>query len=506
LRKSIFIVFLIAVAVHAMALSAAGAQRLVLLHVNDLHGYITPRIEKALDPQRPVGGAANLAAMIKAQRSADPGGVILLAAGDMFHGAPVSDLFQGRPVLDLMNALRFDAMTLGNHEFDWGPAALRAMTEDARFPFLSANIADAAGKPLPWIKPYVILERKGIKVAVIGMTTQETAFAVKREYVAGLRFASPERLLPGIISEVRREGATLVVLLSHFGLAEDMRLAAAVHGIDIIVGGHSHTALADPLRSGQTIVVQAGARGLYLGVLELTIDEKTGKLESATENGELKTVWSGPGDAADAETARLVGRYEAKLKPMLDEVVGETRIDLTRRTDGESSLGDVIADSMRAPTGAQIAIQNSGGIRADIPAGRITMERVYMALPFDDDLVCMDLTGEALLDIFEKAAAGRRGLLQVSGLEVAYAVGADGRRKVTGMRVGGAPLDKAKSYRVVTNDFLAEGGDGLTGFRKGSRRVRATDMRDAFVDYLKRHSPISLTEVKRIAVTAETAE
>lgn len=489
-----------------MALSAACAQRLVLLHVNDLHGYITPRIEKALDPQRPVGGAANLAAMIKAQRVADPDGVILLAAGDMFHGAPVSDLFQGRPVLDLMNALRFDAMTLGNHEFDWGPAALRAMTEEARFPFLSANITDAAGRPLPWVKPYVILERKGVKVAVIGMTTQETAFAVKREYVAGLKFASPERLLPGLIGEVRRKGANLVVLLSHFGLAEDMRLAAAVHGIDIIVGGHSHTALADPLRSGQTIVVQAGARGLYLGVLEITVDEKTGRLVSATENGELKTVWSGPADAADGETARLVGRYEAKLKPMLSQVVGETRIDLRRRTDGESSLGDVIADSMRAQTGAQVAIQNSGGIRADIPAGKITMERVYTALPFDDDLFCMDLTGEALLEIFGKAAVGRRGLLQVSGMEVAYALSADGARKVTGMSVGGAPLDKSKKYRVATNDFLAEGGDGLTGFRKGSRRVRAADMRDALVDYLRRHSPITAIEGKRITVTAETAE
>ena len=506
MRRSIFVVFLIACALHAMAFSSACAQRLVLLHVNDLHGYIVPRIEKALDPQRPVGGAANLAVMIEAQRAADPEGVILLAAGDMFHGAPVSDLFQGRPVLDIMNALRFDAMTLGNHEFDWGPAALRAMTEEARFPFLSANIGDAAGSPLPWVKPYVILERKGVKVAVIGMTTPETAFAVKREYVAGLRFALPEKLLPGIISEVRREGATLVVLLSHFGLAEDLRLASAVHGIDIIVGGHSHTALADPVLSGQTIVVQAGARGLYLGVLELTIDEKTGKLESATENGELKTVWSGPGDASDGEIARLVGRYEAKLKPMLDEVVGETRIDLTRRTDGESSLGDVITDSMRAPTGAQIAIENSGGIRADIPAGRITMERVYTALPFDDDLFCMDLTGGALLEIFEKAAASQRGLLQVSGIEVAYAVGQDGRRKVKGMSVGGVPLDRLKTYRVVTNDFLAEGGDGLTGFRKGSRRVRATDMRDAFVDYLRRHSPITGAEGKRITVSAETAE
>ncbi len=156
--------------------------------------------------------------MIKAQRAARPDSVILLAAGDMFHGAPVSDLFLGRPVLDLMNALRFDAMTLGNHEFDWGPATLRTLTEGARFPFLSANIVDREGKALPGVKPYVILERKGIKIAVIGLTTPDVATAVKREHMAGLKQKSPEKLLPGLIAEVREEGATLVILLSHWAL------------------------------------------------------------------------------------------------------------------------------------------------------------------------------------------------------------------------------------------------------------------------------------------------
>ena len=148
MRKSVFVSFSSQSSYTPGALRLC-AQRLVLLHVNDLHGYIIPRMEKALDPQRPVGGAANLAAMIKAQRVADPDGVILLAAGDMFHGAPVSDLFRGRPVLEMMNALRFDAMTLGNHEFDWGRAALRAMTEEARFPFLSANITTRRAGPCP---------------------------------------------------------------------------------------------------------------------------------------------------------------------------------------------------------------------------------------------------------------------------------------------------------------------------------------------------------------------
>ncbi|MGD0231041.1 MAG: bifunctional UDP-sugar hydrolase/5'-nucleotidase [Syntrophorhabdales bacterium] len=501
MRKNRFVFILVAVAAlfYLIVPSVLAAVTLTILHVNDLHGRVFS--DDRAGRGRPAGGAAYLAAMIGAQRAANPGGVILLSAGDMFQGTPVSDLFHGRPVLEMMNEMGFDAMTLGNHEFDWGRTVLSGIMKDARFPVLSANIVDRAGRRLAGAAPYVIVERKGIKVALIGLTTPETAIATKRENVRGLTFIEPKEVLPGLIREVRQKGARLIVLLTHLGLDEDERLAAAVRGIDVIVGGHSHTVVTDPVVIGRTIIVQAGSHGLFLGVLELTIDEKTGRIITATGKDELRPVHAGQDDPADERIARIADFYREKTGAAFRKVVGESRVNLGRRSDGESTLGDVITDAMRASAGAQIAIQNSGGIRADIKAGAITMEQVYTVLPFDDVLVAMDMRGETLTRLFEKAGAMRKGMLQVSGMTVRYGRGPAGRTRVTDIRVGGAPLDASRMYRVVTNDFLATGGDGFTDFEKGRNIAYGGEMRDAFVEYLRARSPLAPREEGRIAIT-----
>ena len=457
--------------------------------------------DKPADRMRPMGGAAYLAAMIEAEKTRNPRGVILLSAGDMFQGTPISDVFHGRPVLDMMNGLHFDAMTLGNHEFDWGRTTLAGIIESAAFPVLSANIVDRAGSYLPGVRPYVIVERKGVKIAVIGLTTPETPYATKAENVKDLTFLDPVRVLPGLLAEVRRKGATLIILLTHLGLDEDRRLAAAVEGIDVIVGGHSHTVVTDPVTVGRTRIVQAGSHGLYLGVLDLTVDEKTGRIEAATEKGELKAVFAGPDDPFDERIARDADRYREKTGAIFRQVVGETKVPLTRHADRESLLGDVIADAMRESAASEIAIQNSGAIRADIPAGRITLEQVATVLPFDDALVAMDLSGAALLELLERSIERRRGILQVSGLEVRLEAAAAGEIRVKAVRVNGAPLDVSRMYRVVTNDFLAAGGDKLGGFRKGRNVVYGEMVRDAFVAYLKQHSPLAPRTEERIVVT-----
>ncbi len=192
-----FLVPLIA-ALLCAALPASAAERLTVLHVNDFHGRVFPITDKPADRVRPMGGAAYLAAMIEAERTRNPQGVILLSAGDMFQGTPISDVFHGRPVLDMMNSLHFDAMTIGNHEFDWGRTALAGIIESASFPVLSANIVDRAGTYLPGVRPYIIVERKGIKIAVIGLTTPETPYATKAENVKGLSFLDPAGVLPGL--------------------------------------------------------------------------------------------------------------------------------------------------------------------------------------------------------------------------------------------------------------------------------------------------------------------
>lgn len=479
---------------------ARASVRLTILHVNDFHGRMFPYIEKSIDPSKPMGGAAYLADLVRRERLRNPEGTILLSAGDMFQGTPVSNLFHGRPVLEVMNELRFDAMTLGNHEFDWGLKVLGSLLSAARFPVLSANIVDGKGLCMAGVKPYVMIERKGIRTAVIGLTTTDLTHMVNSKYLTGLAVLDPLGVVPDIVKRARAEGARVVVLLTHLGLDADKRLAAELEGVDLIVGGHSHTVVMDPVVVGKTTIAQAGYYGLYLGVMELTIDEKTGTIVDSTTKGELKAVSAGPDDPFDPKIARIAKSYSERIEGKFRQVVGETAVDLTRAATGESTLGDVITDAMRASSGAEVALHNSGGIRADIPAGKITMEQVFTVLPFDNVVVTMDLAGSDLLGILERSGGGNKGMLQVSGLRVEY----DGAgSKVVSVRVNGLPLDKDRMYRVSTNDFLAAGGDRFGPFKRGRNVAYGNDLRDVFVEYLKSRSPLSLKGGERIVMGGE---
>ncbi len=480
---------------------ACAVERITILHVNDFHGRINPYVDKTIDADKPVGGAAYLASMVAGQRVKNPGGTILLSAGDMFQGTPVSNLFQGKPVLEIMNELRFDAMALGNHEFDWGRDVLAGNLLNAAFPFLSANIINGNGQLLPGVKPYVMIERKGVKLAVIGITTPETAYTTRIEYVKDLKFVVPEETVPPLIREVKAKGARLVVLLTHLGLAEDKKLAAAVPGIDVIVGGHSHTVVTDPVVVGRTIIVQAGYNGLYLGVLELAVDARTGRIVEATRKSELRAVSAGPEVKPDRNIAQIVDMYEQRVKSRFAQVVGETKTDLIRHADGESNIGDAITDAVRAAMGAEIAFHNSGGIRADISAGKITMEQIYTVLPFDNVVLAMDLKGEDVLALLEKSAGLTMGMLQVSGVTFRCDLTKPAGKRLSGVMVGKAPLEATRTYRVATNDFLAAGGDNFTEFQKGTNLVFGGTLRDVFVGYLQKSSPISPKPEGRITVT-----
>ncbi|NPU85086.1 MAG: bifunctional metallophosphatase/5'-nucleotidase [Syntrophaceae bacterium] len=486
----ILLLCLTAVCTLAGTAGARPTVALTILHVNDTHGHILPGVVKTVDPERPVGGAAWLAQMIEDERAKNPQGTLLLSGGDMFQGTAISNVFRGAPVTEIMNALAFDAMAVGNHEFDWGMDTLRKLRTAARTPWLAANIVDGQGKGLPGVKPWIIAERKGIRIAVIGITTPETAWTTKPGNVAGLTFREPKDVLPGLIRQVRAEGARLVVVLSHCGLDADRKTAGEVEGIDVIVGGHSHTAVMDPVVVGKTVIVQAGCYGQYLGVLELQVDPEEGRITGFTEKNELKAVYSGPKDSFDPAIAAIVASYDDRIRDRFAAVVGSTEVDLTRNYRGESNLGDLIADAMREAAGADIALMNSGGIRTDISRGAVTLEILYTLLPFDNLLVSMDLTGRQVLQILEESARGSRGSLQISGLRVTADLTRPAGQRIVGVEIDGRPLAAEKTYRVVTNDFLAAGGDEFTVFREGKNVVYGDDLRDVAAAYLKKHSPV----------------
>lgn len=485
----ILIVWLPAMPLAAYAGTAQQAAEinLTILHVNDTHGHIIPYLDKSIDSEHQVSGAEYLAKMVEVERAANPDGTILLSAGDMFQGTPISNLFHGKPVIEIMNFLHYDAMALGNHEFDWGQDVLHTIVSSASFPVVSANIHERGGGYIPGVKPYVILERKGVQIAVIGLTTPETRYGTKAENIAGLTFEDPAKVLPSLIKQVRARGASLVIVLSHDGLDSDRLLAREVRGIDIVVGGHSHTAIKDPVVESGTVIVQAGSNGIYLGVLHVSFDKQAGKMLGFTQKDELKLV--SPGPQMDPAVAKIIDKYDSQVRTEFSKVIGTASADLTRDRSRESSLGDLIADAMREGSGAQIAFQNAGGIRTDIPQGPITLETLFTVLPFDDDLVTMDLTGEKIMELLEKTASAEN-LLQVSGMRIVYDFSKPSGAAVATAEVAGNPMEPSKTYKVVTNDFLATAGGMFNVFKQGSNITIGPSQRDVVTDYIRKNSPI----------------
>jgi 2',3'-cyclic-nucleotide 2'-phosphodiesterase (5'-nucleotidase family) len=483
-----------------------AAVDITILHVNDTHGHILPFMEKRMSKKIPVGGAAYLARMVHEEKSKNPKGTLLLAAGDMFQGTPVSNLFKGQPVIEVMNYLKFDALAIGNHEFDWGIDVFDDLIVSSGFPYLSANIENRHGYYLPGVKPYIIVERKNLKIAIIGVTTPEVFYSTRPGTIGRIeefKIYRPENILPELIKKVREEGAQTVIVLSHLGLDADKELAQRVHGIHVIVGGHSHTAIKTPVVAGNTIIIQAGCHGAYLGVSELSIDTVTGKILHYKKNRILKKVLAGTDQPFDEVAAGIVHNYYDQIKEKFAEIVGETWVDLKRRYQRESNIGNLICDSMRKETHADIAFLNSGGIRTDIPKGKITLEQVFTLLPFDNALVTMNLTGKQILEILEYNAKMEQGLLQASGIKIRYDVSEPVGSRVKEVSIGNNPLIKDKIYTVTTIDFLAAGGGAFKTFKKGQNILYGITLRDFFVAYLKKHSPVAPRIEGRIIIKTD---
>ncbi len=435
----------------------AQAAELRILHVNDFHGFAEPYQPPGSTEM--LGGVAYLAAYVDQLRQEKP--TLLLAAGDMIQGSNWANLFQGKSAIRLMNAMKFDAMVAGNHAFDYGLQVLRQRIRQAKFPVLGANV-----EGLPPLKPYVIKEVGGLKVGIIGVITEDTPVATHPRNVAGLKFMSPEAAVKKYLPEVRRQ-ADIIVVLAHEGLEADRALAAHVPGIDVIVGGHSHTKLMQPVTVGPTIIVQAWEHAKALGVLDLTVTG--GKV--ASFNGYLLEIKPVAG-REDPDIQKIVTYYAQKVDSLLNRTIGQAAVDLDGRTEHvrsrETNLGDLVADVMREKSGAQAAIINGGGLRTSINQGKITKKQVYAVLPFDNYLVAIRLTGRQVKQALEHGVssldepAGR--FPQVSGLSFTYSPSAPVGSRVKEVTIGGGPLNPDKEYVIATNDFLAAGGDGYQAF------------------------------------------
>jgi 5'-nucleotidase/UDP-sugar diphosphatase len=433
----------------------AGRSSIRILYVNDFHGFAEPY--QPLGSNEVLGGIAYLAADARRLREETPS--LFLAAGDMIQGSNWANLFKGASVVEAMNKMGFDAMVVGNHEFDFGQEVLKRRVSEAEFPVLGANIRglDAV------LKPYVIRQINGIKVIIIGVVTDETPVTTNPRNVAGLKFDPPAEAVEKYIRLLKGPG-DFVVVLSHIGYANDRALAEKVKGIDVIVGGHSHTKLVKPAVVGDTIIVQAWEHAKALGVLDVGVE--AGRITGF--EGRLDEIR--PVGRADAAVEAIVDKYEKKVDSVLNEKAGYADVGL----DGENvryretNFGDLVADIMRETAGADAAIINGGSIRTSVPRGEIRAKDIYAALPFDNYIVAIKLTGEQIRETLEHgvSAVGRAEgrFPQVSGIAFVYSRSDPPGHRVKEIFIGGRPVDPKGEYTVATNDFLAAGGDGYKAF------------------------------------------
>lgn len=464
-RSRILAAVLLVLAVALVAAPGLGrgrARTLTILYFNDIHGHLEPW-KPDTKKEATIGGIARMAALverIRRENRAAGRATLLLEAGDILQGTPMSAVFQGEPDMEAFNRMRIDAMAIGNHEFDFGEPNLEKLLRTARFPVLSANIYRDDNSLLT--TPAVVLQPiPGMRIGVIGLTTVETPTTTFPTNVAGLHFDDPIVTARHAVPLLERE-CDLVVALTHIGVPEDRRLAAEVPGVDVIIGGHTQIAIPTPARVGDTVICQAQDNCRYLGRLDLTIENG----RATVTRGELIPIVDGMRE--DRQIAAIVRGYASKLDARLSVVVGEAAVDLDgERADvrtRETTLGNFVTDLAREAAHTDVAIVNGGGLRASIGSGKVTFGDVLNTLPFSNTLVAVKLPGKTLHEALDYAASLEPedlpgAFLQVSGLTYAIENG-----RATDIRIGGEPLDDAKVYSVAMPDFLLVGGDGYSMF------------------------------------------
>lgn len=525
-----------------LALTAGTALadfELNILHINDLHSRIeaisksdsTCSAEDAAANEC-FGGIARVKSAIDSRRAELEGkNVLTLDAGDQFQGSLFYTTYKSAPIADFMNAIGFDAMAIGNHEFDDGPEELAKFIDALQFPMISGNTLAGLDSPVAdKFKPYIVKEFGDEKVAVVSVLATDTDETSSPG--DSILFADEIGYLKEAVKEIEAEGIDKIVLLSHVGYAKDKEIAAAVDGIDVIVGGHSHTLLSntDEKAAGpyptmvknpagtDVPIVQAYAYSKYLGDLTVVFDD-SGVVKSATGEPKLLDASVTPDEGFVAKVSELAGPIE-ELK---QKEIGETAeaIDGSREVcrATECTMGNLVADAMvdrLSDQGITIAIQNGGGLRASMDAGTVTMGEVLTVLPFQNTLASFQLKGSDIVAALENGVgqveegAGR--FPQVSGLKYTADLNKPAGSRITSVEVkegdGFVAIDPNKVYGVATNNYMRSGGDGYSVFASGGQNAYdfGPGLETVVADYIAKNSPYKPYTDGRITVISAAAE
>ena len=524
----------------------AGAVTLTIIGTNDLHG--------ALDRLPILGGYL---ANVRAARAKDGGGVVVVDAGDMFQGTLESNLAEGADVVRAYNQLAYAASAIGNHEFDYGPAgpavtaatieddargALKQRAKEAKFPLLVANIVDKkSGERIKWpnMPPSVVVTAAGVKVGIIGVSTESTPFTTMPANFADLAVTPPAPAIADEARALRAKGAQVIVVTAHIGSSckdlehpadtssckKDEELFHMVSDlpkglVDVIVAGHTHAGIAH--RIDDIAVIESFSSGRAFGRVDLRI-APDGHVTSAKisppralcqgegEGNPIAAADCKPGEYegspvfVDREIAAIVSDAQVRAQRRRDEKLGVTLTGVVAKSYGnESAVGNLFTDLMLAARpDAQVALTNGGGLRADLPAGELTYGQLYEAMPFDNRFAIVDVKGAHIRRLVTTNLQRGGGFNSWGG--IAVKARCKGSTLDVAITVGKKPLADAASYKLVTSDFLASGGDGLIGRLKlpdGAIKMTDVIIRDAIADILRKRKGAKIDPAQLFAPPA----
>ncbi len=475
---------------------------IVIAHTNDVHGRVNA------DSWAGSMGMATIKNIVDALR-ATYDNTFLIDAGDILHGTTFSTLEEGESMINVMNEVGYDLMVPGNHDFNYGQDRLLELELLADFDMISGNIEYSVDDS-EFMSPYVIQEFGDVTVGFFGLTTPETLYKTHPDNVTGLNFLDPAVQAAAIVAELDPL-VDIIILVAHIGLDDDTLItsediAIAVPGIDVIIDGHSHTVLADGMMVGDTLIVSTGEYMKNFGVFSLSIQD--GKVIGY----EVKLIDADLAEDLAFGDNSVVQDYIDEITTaqdlILDVVVGQTGLTLMGERNyvrsGETTLGNIIADSMLVVTSADIAITNGGGIRASIPEGDVTLGDVITVLPFGNIIATIELTGQEILDSLEHGTSSYPGASgkfpHVAGMTFDIDLDAVAGSRVVNLMIGGVSVNLSATYTVATNDFLAAGGDGYTIFATKAIVGEFMGLHEALEDMFTIDTDIALPVMGRITV------
>jgi 5'-nucleotidase len=515
----------------ALALTAGVAQAdytLHVIHINDLHSRIEPinRFDSTCSAEdnaegKCFGGVARVKTMIDQLRAElDGQNVIVLDAGDQYQGSLMYTTYKGDVEAEMMEKIGFDVMAVGNHEFDDGDEGLLKLIDNVSFPVISGNLDVSQSNILAdKVQNHVVLEVGGEKIGIVSALAVDTVETSSPS--DAVIFQNEIDSISADVATLTAEGVTKIIALTHVGLPKDLEIAAAVPGLDAVVGGHSHTYLSasDPDRAGAyptfasqedgtlVPVVQAYAYSKYVGHLELNFDDE-GNLTYASGD----TILLDASVEEDAEIVARVAELAGPIEEMKTRIVAEAAEAIEGSRDVcramECPMGNLVADAMLdrvKDQGVQIAIQNGGGLRSSIDAGEVTMGEVLSVLPFQNTLSTFEVTGAQILAALENGVSqveeGAGRFPQVAGMSFTVDLTQAPGSRISNVMVGDAALDPEATYGAVSNNYVRNGGDGYRMFRDAMNAYDyGPDLADVTAEYLAKVGPYQPFTDGRITV------